>query len=425
MRRTNSTSASSQNSNSEIMAEISGVVRRTNHPRSKTIESLLAALNPKAFLLSSKNSTSTSTSSQNSNSETMAEISGALPKIIHPRNKTIESLVAALDPKAFLLSSKNSTSTSTSTSSQNSNSETMVEISGAVQRTNHPRNKTIESLVAALDPKAFLLSSKKSTSTLTSSQSSNSETMADSTAALQPNDQPRSHTLESPLAAALDPKAFLSMNSTSSLGNSNSAATEEISSAQPPKTLELTHTPESLFVALDPNASILALNSASSLPKLLEFTLDDFAVERGPRYRYYAELRESKLRRKHYMIKQQQYSNEPESTVTPPKKRVTFQGSIACHVGNGTSVPDFSAILRKENRRPPSSTLMTPTLSSKTSKSTNAMKKGGGAMMRKNYAGIKKLKGLSLAVASAINGENRGGKGSRGINRIVLGYRQY
>ncbi|XP_043702259.1 uncharacterized protein LOC122652549 [Telopea speciosissima] len=263
--------------------------------------------------------------------------------------------------------------------------------------------------------------------------------MVDSTSALQQNNLPRSHNL--------DPKAFLlSRNSTlTSLGNSNSAAKEEeITIAQPPKTHKPSHPLESLYATLDPNASIHTLNStSSSLPELLEFTLADFAVERGPRYRAYAELRESKLRSKHNMM----IKDVPESTVTSPKKRVTFQGPVAGRARNGTSVvtrsvPDFSAILRKENRRPPSPTLpsileMTPPLSSKTSKlsvatsklgskSTNAMeKKGGGALMRKSYASVEELKGLSSAVASAINGESRGGKGSRGINRTVLGYRHY
>ncbi|XP_043695831.1 uncharacterized protein LOC122646348 [Telopea speciosissima] len=189
------------------------------------------------------------------------------------------------------------------------------------------------------------------------------------------------------------------------------------------------------------------MNSTSTPPKPPEFTLADFSVERGPRYRAYAELRESKLRMNNMMIKQH-YSDEPETTVTPPKKRVSFQETIAGGVRNKSSVvarsvPDFSAVLRKENRKPPSSTAlpsmleMTPppskvskfsTFSSKQvgSKSANAgEKRGGGVMMRKSYASVDELKGLSSAAASAINGETRRGKGNRGINRAVLGYRQF
>ncbi|XP_042499743.1 uncharacterized protein LOC122077918 [Macadamia integrifolia] len=319
----------------------------------------------------------------------------------------------------------------------------MAEISGAVRRPHQPRNQTLESLFAAFDPKAFLLSTNStssSSSTSTSFRSSNSETMADTTAAdLKQNNQ-QSHTLES-LSAALDPKAFLLSKS------STSSSSAESISAQPPTTHQSNHTVESLFSALDPSNWILSQNSTSTLPKPLEFTLADFAMERGPRYKAYAELRESKLRMHNMMIKQH-YSDEPKSMVTPPKKRVTFQETIAGGVRNRTSavaqsVPDFSAVLRKENRRPPSSIAlpsmleMTPrpsktsklsAFSSKQggSKSANAgEKRGGGVMMRKSYASFDELKGLSSAAASAINGENRGGKGNKGINRAVLGYRQF
>ncbi|KAJ4960962.1 hypothetical protein NE237_020872 [Protea cynaroides] len=313
----------------------------------------------------------------------------------------------------------------------------MAEISGAV-RTNQPMNHTLQSLHAAFDPKAFLLSCKNSTPISTS----DSETMAESTAALQQNNQPRNQTLQPPF--------LFSRNSTSiSIGNLNSAAMSESPTAQPAKTHHSGHPLESLFADLDPNASSLTQSSTSPLIKPLEFTVADFSVERGPRYGAYSELRESKLRRKHNMMIKQQHSDEPESTVTPPKKRVTFQGPVASCARKGTSVvtqsvPDFSAFLRKENRRPPSSTLpsmleMTPPLpSSKTSKLMSVSlkqgrsksayageKKGGGIMMRNSYASVEELKGLSSAAASAIHGESRGEKINRGINRSVLGHRQY
>ncbi|KAJ4974822.1 hypothetical protein NE237_007996 [Protea cynaroides] len=313
----------------------------------------------------------------------------------------------------------------------------MAEISGAVRvrlPNQPPRNQTLESLFAAFESKDFLLCTN-SASTSTSSRISNTEIMVDTTAAAL---RQINHSLES-LSATLDPKPSLLSKS------STSTSLVEIRGAQPPTTRQSIHTVESLFAALHPNALTLSQDSISTLPKPLEFTLADFAVERGPRYRAYAELRESKLRKHNMMIKHY-YSDEPESKVTPPKKRVMFQDTIASGVRNRTSVvaqsvPDFSAVLRKENRRPPPSTAMpsllqmTPppsktsklcALSSKQggSKSANAGdKRGGGVMMRKSYASADELKGLSSAAASAINGdgESRGGKS----NRAVFGYRQY
>lgn len=163
-------------------------------------------------------------------------------------------------------------------------------------------------------------------------------------------------------------------------------------------------------------------------------------MERGPRYVEYAELRESKLRMKNIGAQEQPHENEFK--LTPPKKQVRFQASL----GNGRkgsssvlaqSVPDFSAALRKENRKPitalPPMLEMTPPLknrskangivsNSRGSKSANAGDKrgnGGGLMARKSYASVEELKGLSSTAANAINGENRGGR------KTVLGYRQF
>ncbi|KAF8407794.1 hypothetical protein HHK36_006930 [Tetracentron sinense] len=205
------------------------------------------------------------------------------------------------------------------------------------------------------------------------------------------------------------------------------------------------HTLESLFVALDPKSLILTHNSISLPPKPIQFNPASLTLQRGSRYRAYAELRESKLR-----TKNKQQSDESESTSTPTKKRVTFQGSVdsvPVSGRNGTSVvarsvPDFAAALRKENRKPastlPSILEMTPPPSSSSkskggvvsklggSKSANAgEKRGGGVIMRKSYASVEDLKGLSAAAASAINGESKGGRNSRGINKTVLSYRQY
>lgn len=171
---------------------------------------------------------------------------------------------------------------------------------------------------------------------------------------------------------------------------------------------------------------------------------EDF--ERGPRYHAYAALRETKLR----MRQQEEEEGVVEAKVsTPPrKKQVKFQGAVVSgRKGSSSlvaqSVPDFSNVLRKENRKPVNGNMMLPPLmeltpppsssksgcgvfsSARGSKSANAGEKrravGGGVLMpRKSYASIDELKSLP----NAINGENRGGRSSRVITRkTVLGYR--
>ncbi|KAF9593210.1 hypothetical protein IFM89_020705 [Coptis chinensis] len=130
-------------------------------------------------------------------------------------------------------------------------------------------------------------------------------------------------------------------------------------------------------------------------------------------------------------------------TPTPPKKkRVTFQGSVGVSSTRSAmsmvakSVPDFSATLRKENRKPmemntPPSSLKNSSSSSKMSKLRGSKSAGGGdkgcgGIVRKSYASIEDLKGLGSSVSSAINGEGKGvGRSFRGIQKTVLGYRQY
>ncbi|KAB1211214.1 hypothetical protein CJ030_MR6G021596 [Morella rubra] len=201
---------------------------------------------------------------------------------------------------------------------------------------------------------------------------------------------------------------------------------------------------QSLFHALDPISLIRSQNSNSDLPVPLSLTTESFIMERGPRYRAYAELRESRLRMK--QIRQQE-REEYEPKLTPPKKQVKFQGNFVSRPKGPSvlaqSVPDFSATLRKENRKPviplPSMLEMTPPSkswskvngvlsNSKGSKSANAGEKRGGAgglMARKSYANVEEFKGLSSAAANAITGENRGGRSSRGVAKTVLGYRQF
>ncbi|PIA33335.1 hypothetical protein AQUCO_04100035v1 [Aquilegia coerulea] len=217
--------------------------------------------------------------------------------------------------------------------------------------------------------------------------------------------------------------------------------------------LQPTH--ESFFFNFEPKSSILSQNL--NLLKPTKITL-----ERGVRYRAYAELRESKIRKKQKLLQQQEVEKsvleEPVLTLTPPqKKRVTFQGGGGGVNGGRSgimssvvakSVPDFSSVLRKENRKPVSTFDLTPPPSknsslSKLSRLGGSKSAGGcdkgyggsggggggkGVMARKSYASLEELKGLSSGFNSAINGEGKGGgvgRSFRGTQKTVLGYRQY
>ncbi|KAF5479912.1 hypothetical protein F2P56_000695 [Juglans regia] len=203
---------------------------------------------------------------------------------------------------------------------------------------------------------------------------------------------------------------------------------------------------QSLFHALDPISLIRSQNSSSNQPVPLRLITEGFIMERGPRYRAYAELREAKLRMNQ---RKQQEPEQFEPKLTPPKKQVKFQANLVSRPKGSSSilaqsVPDFSAALRKENRKPvttlPSVLEMTPPSknwskvngvlsNSRGSKSASAgEKRGGGAgglMARKSYASVEELKGLSSTAANAINGENRRGRSSRGVAKTVLAYRQF
>lgn len=200
---------------------------------------------------------------------------------------------------------------------------------------------------------------------------------------------------------------------------------------------------------LDPISPILSENPRSDdqpvvpPPHLRSDTETYFVIERGPRYRAYAELREARLRRKH-MRQPEPESSEPIQT--PPKKQVRFQGSS---FGGGRkrpsilaqSVPDFSSVIRKENRKPmnalPPLLEMTPPSknwpkvnavassgSGRGSKSANAGEKKGRMMVRKSYACVEELKGLSSASFTSIGGGGIGGRSLRGTRRTILGSRQ-
>ncbi|XP_010440930.1 PREDICTED: uncharacterized protein LOC104724180 [Camelina sativa] len=227
---------------------------------------------------------------------------------------------------------------------------------------------------------------------------------------------------------------------------------------------------EQLYFSVDPMSLILSQNSDTHQLKLL---LDGFSgFERGPRYDEYSKLRESKLRMKRDF---QKYLDEEDVEEPRIKKQVRFEGNSvisqekvkflpeekkkqsrfglspmrkAVPSSLAQSVPDFSAVLRKENRRPVNYNTTTPPASksrnggvlsgsvSRGSKSASAgEKKSKGMMMmgmaRKSYANVEDLKKISMAAASAINGSGGGGGGGRrvgdvggGGRRTILGYRQ-
>ncbi|WZZ06307.1 hypothetical protein YC2023_092228 [Brassica napus] len=206
---------------------------------------------------------------------------------------------------------------------------------------------------------------------------------------------------------------------------------------------------------------------------LLSQTTDNnnslFGFVRGPRYGEYASLRESKLRLKREyetILKEEEdrffggeknknqtrfgFTREDEIRVSPEKKtRFGFikynpnprRMSSSSSSSLAQSVPDFSAMIRKENRRPANSNLLPrrTDLTPPPSKSRNgavlgsassargSMSAGGDkkrmGMSRKSYANVEDLKKVSMAAASAIGGGG-GRKSIGGGGRTILGYRQ-
>ncbi|CAN7129671.1 uncharacterized protein LOC103831148 [Brassica rapa] len=211
---------------------------------------------------------------------------------------------------------------------------------------------------------------------------------------------------------------------------------------------------------------------------LLSQTTDNnnslFGFVRGPRYGEYATLRESKLRLKREyetILKEEEerffggeknknqrrfgFTREDYEIRVSPEKKTRFgfikynpnprRMSSSSSSSLAQSVPDFSAMIRKENRRPANSNLLPrrTDLTPPPSKSRNASAVFGSAssargsmsagektrgrmgMMRKSYATVEGLKKVSMAAASAINGGGGGGRKSiGGGGRTILGYRQ-
>ncbi|XP_058751238.1 uncharacterized protein LOC131624309 [Vicia villosa] len=256
-------------------------------------------------------------------------------------------------------------------------------------------------------------------------------------------------------------------------------------------------------------------NSDQPCPLRFTSLEDSFIMERGPNYNAYAEFREKRLRLRCLMEVQEENSEieiepvklattitkqvrfqdesfeiesqklvaptrknanfqsglaygrresfgkevkfeiEKPKLVAPTRKEVKFQGGVASgrkgSYAVAQSVPDFSAVLRKENRKPSNflpSVKETKTpppskssfykdnnmtgSSSRGSKSESAQEKkktiggGGGVLMgRKSYASLDELKSLSSATAIAINGEGRGGRNSRVLRKSVSVHRQF
>ncbi|KAG6581162.1 hypothetical protein SDJN03_21164, partial [Cucurbita argyrosperma subsp. sororia] len=178
-------------------------------------------------------------------------------------------------------------------------------------------------------------------------------------------------------------------------------------------------------------------NSTADYPISLLLTAEIFSMERGPRYRAYAELRESKLRLRNALYCDDE---QPEKPTPPAKKQVKFMGLETVKKRSAAvaqSVPDFSAVLRKENRKPqpglspvmemtppgktPGKNIAGLSANSKGSKSASAGGKRVGRLtdVRKSYAGFEEVKELTTAAANSINGENRGRRG-----KTVLGVKQ-
>lgn len=214
---------------------------------------------------------------------------------------------------------------------------------------------------------------------------------------------------------------------------------------------------EPLLFSVDPTMSLLLSQNPDN---------NNGAFERGPRYREYATLRESKLRLKREyekILKEEEdrffggeekkkqtrfgFTSQDEIKPSPNLRRLSSSSSLA------QSVPDFSAVIRKENRRPTNSNTLPrrtdrtpPQSKSRTasvfsgsvscvrgSVSASGGEKRSKGMMnaRKSYATVEDLKKISTAAASAINGGGRksigGGGGGRRISLgggTILGYRQ-
>ncbi|PIN24111.1 hypothetical protein CDL12_03166 [Handroanthus impetiginosus] len=193
----------------------------------------------------------------------------------------------------------------------------------------------------------------------------------------------------------------------------------------------------SLHAALDPKSLILSKFSNSDKPY--------FIIERGPRYKEYADLRERRLRNKISADKKppekERYEKlQNRSVLTPARKQVKFSTNFTTPPkrakGGGSSIltqstPDFISTLRKENRKPAAplppvaERWMTPPAGAAKSGKVNyggggsksaysAEKRSGGLTARKSYASKEEFKGLFVSTGNPNRGEHR-------ISKTVLG----
>ncbi|KFK41099.1 hypothetical protein AALP_AA2G085600 [Arabis alpina] len=163
-----------------------------------------------------------------------------------------------------------------------------------------------------------------------------------------------------------------------------------------------------------------------SISLLLSQNSDNNNLSRGPRYGEYARLRESKLRMKRDFERILKEEEERFFGGDKPRKKQTRFGEenqipenrrrlSSSSPSLAQSVPDFSAMIRKENRRPVHSNLLPPSM-----KSRNAAVFAGSASSTRGSmsAGEKKM-GMARKSYATVQGSK-----SIGGGRSILGYRQ-
>ncbi|KZV14365.1 hypothetical protein F511_13328 [Dorcoceras hygrometricum] len=208
---------------------------------------------------------------------------------------------------------------------------------------------------------------------------------------------------------------------------------------------------DSLCAVLDPDSHMLSQFSDGHKAQILKETAGTSTMERGPRYNEYSNLRDKRLRMKQLIIqqtpeKQRDQTLQIRKVLTSQKKQMKFNSQESPSFAtppkrpNGSSVltksvPDFSYVLRKENRRPvlalppvvESSATPTTWLSKSgkiyskmgggsTPPTNSGEKRGGGLIGRKSYANFDELKGLTVAASNMISRKTV-------TRRSVSGYR--
>ncbi|CAH8383130.1 unnamed protein product [Eruca vesicaria subsp. sativa] len=192
---------------------------------------------------------------------------------------------------------------------------------------------------------------------------------------------------------------------------------------------------EPLLFSVDPISLLLSQNNNLC------------GLERGPRYREYATLRESKLRlnREYEKILKEEEERFFRGGEKKKQTRFSFTRENEIRVSKNPNprrlsslaqaVPDF--LIRKENRQPSNMLLRRGDVTPPPSKGItdirgSASVSAGEKNVRKSYATVEDLKKISMAAALAITCGGRkslGGGGRRksvcgGGGGTILGYRQ-